>query len=73
MWQLIARRYFVEGFRWVLFPVAILIGAVGVQAEQVFNKEKIERDNKGLPPAWERRNTRHLEEMESAKDSKSSS
>ena len=49
----------------VLLPVAIVVGYMGVTAEETLAKEKLIRDNTTPKSALERRDERQLREMNS--------
>ncbi len=46
--------------------MAIVVGVAGTQVESIFGKEKKERDNQDFTSAWERRNSRQLDEIKHA-------
>lgn len=45
----------------VVAPIAVVIGFIGVQVEDVVGSEKRSRDNQPRVPAWELRQARELE------------
>ena len=63
MWQILMRGQIVNAARYALFPVSIVLGALGLQLENIFNKDKNIRDNKDFPSAFDRRSERQLNEL----------
>eukprot|EP00048_Salpingoeca_helianthica_P017530 m.237718 g.237718 ORF g.237718 m.237718 type:complete len:75 (-) comp21329_c0_seq1:394-618(-) len=66
MIPLLTRAFLTRGTRWVFLPLAMVVGFVGAEAQQYFQKAKNEQDNKDFPAAWERREQRQMQEFEAS-------
>eukprot|EP00052_Salpingoeca_macrocollata_P000109 m.18691 g.18691 ORF g.18691 m.18691 type:complete len:80 (-) comp10196_c0_seq1:32-271(-) len=53
----------VKYFQFLLLPVAVVVGYMGVALEDSMHKEKNKRDNEHQPTAIERRQQRELQEL----------